>query len=128
MIHWNVDPQLFHIGGLTVRWYGLFFAAAFLLGYEIMRRIYQLEGVRNLVAVDRLLVYSAIGTLVGARLGHTLIYEPEYFLSHPIEILMIWKGGLASHGAAVGILLAIWIYSRRWSFPFLWVMDRLCIV
>jgi len=77
---------------------------------------------------DVLLTYMFIGVVVGARLGHCLFYEPAYYLSHPIEILMIWQGGLASHGAAVGILIVLYIFSRRHNMAYLWIMDRAVII
>jgi prolipoprotein diacylglyceryl transferase len=78
--------------------------------------------------VDSLLVYAAVAGIVGARLGHCLLYEPDYFLKNPLEILKIWKGGLASHGWAIGLLFALWLYNRKFKIPFLWLMDRIVIV
>jgi prolipoprotein diacylglyceryl transferase len=78
--------------------------------------------------LDELLIYVAVGTVLGARLGHCFFYEPDYFLKHPIEILKIWKGGLASHGAAIGILLSLWLYIRKHKLSFLWLIDRIVIV
>jgi len=78
--------------------------------------------------MDQLLIYIAVGTVIGARLGHCLFYEPDYFLQNPLEILKIWKGGLASHGAAIGILLSLWLYVRKYKLSFLWMIDRIVIV
>ena len=105
-IYWNVRPELIHLGPLAVRWYGLFFALLFWLGYLIVRWQFRIEH-KNEKDLDRLLAYMIVGTLVGARLGHCLLYDPAYYLSHPLEILEVWKGGLASHGGAVGILAAL---------------------
>jgi len=126
-ITWNIDPEIFSIGPLSVRWYGLLFALGFVLGQQILSRIYVAEG-RTEGDVDVITLYMIIGTVVGARLGHTLFYDPEYYLSHPLEILMIWKGGLASHGATIGILFALWLFSRRQKFDYMWVLDRIVIV
>ena len=126
-ITWNVDPEIFSIGPLSIRWYGLLFALGFLLGQRILTKIYVAEG-RTEGDVDVITLYMIIGTVVGARLGHTLFYAPDYYLSHPIEILKIWEGGLASHGATIGILLALWIFSRRYKFDYMWVLDRIVIV
>ncbi|MGW8314016.1 MAG: prolipoprotein diacylglyceryl transferase [Bacteroidales bacterium] len=126
-ITWNVDPEIFSIGQLSIRWYGLLFATAFLSGYIVFIRYLATERLTSEM-LDQLLIYIAIGTVVGARLGHCFFYEPEYFLKNPIEILKIWKGGLASHGAAVGILLALWLYVRRHKLSFLWMIDRIVIV
>ena len=125
-ITWNVDPEIFSIGPLTIRWYGLMFAMAFLSGYLVFTRALKINRLDDEM-LDQLLIYVAVATIVGARLGHCLFYEPSYYLSNPIEILKIWKGGLASHGAAL-ILLAIWLYVRKHKLSFLWLMDRLVIV
>jgi prolipoprotein diacylglyceryltransferase len=70
----------------------------------------------------------AVGTIAGARIGHCLFYEPSYYFSHPLEILMIWHGGLASHGAAIGILIAIWLFARKEKKDYTWILDRIAIV
>lgn len=125
-ITWDVDPQIFHFGCFPLRWYGALFAASFVVGYFIMRKIFRQEGV-SLHLPDRLAWYMVFGTLIGARLGHCLFYEPGYFLKNPAEIVMIWHGGLASHGAATGILIALYIFSRVERLPYLWILDRLTI-
>jgi len=133
-ITWDVSPEIFRIpdhvwliGGFAVRWYGLLFALAFVVGYIIMQKIFRNEGLSNKM-LDELSTYMIIFTIVGARLGHVFFYEPEYYLSHPLEILMIWKGGLASHGAAIGILVGLYFFSRKNYKPFIWIMDRIGIV
>jgi len=125
-IHWNVSPEIFNIGGLAIRWYGLLFASSFIFGYIIMLRFFKKEGV-EVDKLDTLTTYMVIGTVVGARLGHCLFYEPAYYLSHPVKILEVWEGGLASHGAAIGIMLAIWIFGVRNKLTFLWTIDRVVI-
>lgn len=126
-ITWNVDPEIFNIGQLSIRWYGLLFASAFLSGYIVFSRYLTTERITSEM-LDQLLIYIAVGTVIGARLGHCLFYEPDYFLKNPLEILKIWKGGLASHGAAVGILLSLWLYIRKYKLSFLWMIDRIVIV
>lgn len=126
-ITWNVDPEIFSIGQLTIRWYGLMFASAFLAGYIVFTRFLATERLTSEM-MDQLLIYIAVGTVIGARLGHCFFYEPDYFLKNPLEILKIWKGGLASHGAAIGILLALWLYIRKYKLSFLWLIDRIVIV
>lgn len=126
-INWNVDPEIFRVGSFAVRWYGLLFASSFFFGYFIMLRIFKKENIPVSV-LDTLTTYMVIGTIVGARLGHCLFYEPAYYLAHPLQILMVWEGGLASHGAAVGIIITILIFGRVKKLPFLWVMDRVVIV
>jgi phosphatidylglycerol:prolipoprotein diacylglycerol transferase len=127
VITWNVDPEIFSIGPLSIRWYGLLFATAFLFGYIIFTRYLATDRLTSEM-LDQLLIYVAVGTVIGARLGHCFFYEPAYFLKNPVEILKIWKGGLASHGAAVGILLSLWLYIRKYKLSFLWLIDRIVIV
>jgi len=127
VIPWDVDPEIFRIGSFAVRWYGLLFASSFLFGYIIMKKIFNNEGLGDAV-LDRLTIYMAIGVIAGARLGHCLFYEPEYYLKNPLEILMIWHGGLASHGAAIGILTALWLFVRKEKKNYAWVLDRIAIV
>lgn len=126
-IHWHVNPEIFRIGNFAVRWYGLLFASAFFFGYLIMAKIFKWENVPEPL-LDKLTLYMALGTIIGARLGHCLFYEPGFYLKHPMEILKVWHGGLASHGAAIGILLAIWLFARNTKRPFLWIIDRIVIV
>jgi len=126
VITWDFNPEIFSIGNHAIRWYGLMFALAFLIGYWIFKR-YLCGGKLTSEMVDSLLIYIAVGAIVGARLGHCLFYEPDYFLRHPIQILFVWKGGLASHGGIIGLLLALWLYIRKYKIPFLWLMDRIAI-
>jgi len=127
IIPWDVNPEIFRIGSFAIRWYGLLFASSFLFGYFIMEKIFKNENLKA-ETLDRLTIYMAIGVIVGARLGHCLFYEPQFYLSHPLEILKIWRGGLASHGAAVGILLALWLFCRKEKKSYSWVLDRVAIV
>jgi len=126
-IHWNLNPEILP-GLLPVRWYGLLFMSGFVLGYYIIQGMYKREG-KDLAALDNLSLYVGLGTILGARLGHCLFYEPEYYLSNPQQILYIWQGGLASHGAVVGILLSTYLYGRRYPQTDFWfVTDRLVVV
>lgn len=118
MLVWAGDPIALSIGPVVLRWYGLLFAGGFVLGYFIMVAMFKRANYRT-EDLDRLLLYIFAGTIIGARLGHCLIYEPDYFLAHPIEILKIWNGGLASHGGTVGVVLAFYLFikfSRRYRF------------
>ena len=124
---WNVDPVAFTLGPLAVHWYGLLFGAGFFAGLRIMIRIYVREG-RDPAELDSLFGYVVAGVLIGARLGHCLFYDPAYYLTHPQDILKIWEGGLASHGGAVGLMTAVWLFLRRADGPDLsWLFDRLAI-
>ncbi len=127
IIPWDVNPEIFRIGSFAVRWYGLLFASSFLFGYFIMEKIFKNE---NLPAetLDSLTIYMAIGVIVGARLGHCLFYEPRFYLTHPVEILKIWRGGLASHGAFLGILIVLWLFARKEKKSYSWILDRVAIV
>lgn len=123
-----MSPELLTLGPLKIRFYGLLFAGGFAMGYHILKRIFDKEGI-DIAWLDSLLMYVLAGTVIGSRLGHCLFYEPEYYLSHPIEILKVWKGGLASHGGAFGILFAMWLYSKKVTKKSpIWALDRLLIV
>ncbi|MFP4025172.1 MAG: prolipoprotein diacylglyceryl transferase [Thiohalospira sp.] len=126
-ITWDVNPDIVSFWGLTIRYYGVLFAATFFFGYLIMQKIFQKEGL-SIELLDKLTVYVAVGTVIGARLGHCLFYDPSYYLQNPVEILMIWRGGLASHGAAIGILIALYYFARKSKKPYLWILDRIVIV
>ncbi len=135
-IHWNVNPEIFSFFGISVRWYGLLFASSFYFGYIMFNKFFKLENI-NIEVLDRLTIYMAIGTLAGARLGHCIFYQPEYYFQHPLEMLLPFEfepkfrlvgyQGLASHGAGIGILTAIYFFARKEKRTFLWVMDRVVI-
>ena len=126
-ITWTADPALFSIGAFEVRWYGLAFALGFSIGYWIVGRMWKNEQL-DPEWISSLLMYTALGTAIGARLGHCLFYEPAYYLSHPIEILNIRGGGLASHGGVIGIVIAIYIYSKKISHrSMMWTFDKLVV-
>ncbi|MBO0936823.1 prolipoprotein diacylglyceryl transferase [Fibrella sp. HMF5335] len=141
-IVWDANPVLFSIDAFTlfgfqfpqfeIRWYGLLFAAGFLIGMQIMTRIFRKEG-KPQEDLDALLIYMVISTVLGARIGHYLFYEPEVLFRNPLEVILPPYRGLASHGATIGILTALWLYSRRKSSrltgqTFLWTTDRIVIV
>ncbi len=126
-IVWDVDPEIFKIGGLTVRWYGLLWALGIWLTLMVVQKIFKQEKISE-KWLDKLFTYTVLGAILGARLGHCLFYDFGYYIAHPIEILYIWQGGLASHGGAFGILIAIYLYNRNVSKKgMLWVLDRLVI-
>lgn len=126
-ITWNVDPEIFDLGFIAPRWYGLLFASAFFFGYIIMTKFFNKEGV-PIKVLDTLTTYMLVSTVIGARLGHVFFYDWAYYSQHPIEILYVWQGGLASHGAAIGIVIGIYILSIVEKRPYLWFMDRILIV
>ena len=126
-IIWNADPAIFTLGPFSVRWYGLAFAIGFLVGYNIVARMFKHEG-----APERwlgiLLTYVVIATIIGARLGHVFFYEWDYYSQHPEKILRIWEGGLASHGGTIAIIIALflfsWFVSKK---PASWVFDKIVV-
>lgn len=138
---WDVAPELFKTQvkfwffdfQLEPRWYGLFFALGFLIGQQILFHIFKKEG-KPAQDVETLTVYMVLATVIGARLGHVLFYEPEnYFKSGAdmLRILKIWEGGLASHGAAIAILFTFWLYTRKKKTEgqtYLWLADRIVII
>ena len=128
-IVWDVNPEMFTIPGINwpVRWYGLLFAFAFLGSQFIIGHVFKTEQ-RPDKYLDILTIYIIAGTVIGARLGHCLFYAPAYYLSHPIDILKIWEGGLASHGAAIGIITAMLLYCRKTGEGVWWLFDRIVIV
>lgn len=141
-IHWNPSPEIFTIPGINwpVRWYGLMWAMAFISSHFILNRVFKKEG-RTEKDLDTLTLYIIIGTVLGARLGHCLFYGPwfdeydalgrlinEGYLSHPLNLLKIYEGGLASHGGAIGIIVGMILYCRKTKEKWLWLFDRMVIV
>lgn len=124
---WDVNPIALQIGSLQIAYYGLLWVAAFILGAFLLKKIVVKEGL-NPAMVDSAFIYVLIATVVGARLGHCLFYEPSYFLSNPWQILNIRGGGLASHGAAIGMVFGILLYAKKWKIPPMWLFDRIGIM
>lgn len=133
-IDWNVTPEIFNLGGISIRYYGLLFALAFILGYKVEEKMFKSEGLSQ-VWLDKLWIYVAIATIIGARLGHCLFYDWAYYSEHPLEMILpvrfdptfkfIGYQGLASHGAAIGIIAGLWYYSKKVSKKsILWILDR----
>jgi len=125
-ISWSVDPILFDLGPLQVRYYGLLFATGFMLSFYIVSYFYKRAGI-EVEEVDKLTIYTILGAVLGARFGHVFFYEWAYYKANLSEIPMVWHGGLASHGGAIGILIAIYFYSRKYHRNFLWTMDRIVV-
>ena len=123
---WNIDPTLLHLGPLQLRWYGLLFVGSFLLGAMILNWIYKRED-KNPEVVETLLIYLMVGAVIGSRLVHCLFYEPEFYLSNPLEILYIWKGGLASHGGLLGVFIALYLFSKNYNESYMWIVSRVAI-
>jgi len=139
IIEWNVEPVIFWITDtFPLKYYGLFFMTGLLLAHYIIKRIYIKENI-PIENLEKLFIYIVVGTLLGARLGHCLFYDPSYYFQNPVEILLPIKKigdsyqfigfqGLASHGGAMGVLIAIALYCKKYKTNFLWVLDRVTIV
>ena len=123
---WNASPILLELGSLQIYWYGLLFAGSFFVGSQMLAWIYTQEG-KSSENIDILFFYVIVGSVVGARLVHCFFYEPSYFLGNPMEIVAVWKGGLASHGGVIGFLVTVWLYSRKYSESYAWLLSRLAI-
>lgn len=132
-VTWTVDPVAFSLGFAEIRWYGILLAAGFLLAYFVLGRIFKTENLSPKL-LDKIAVWTIVWTVVGLRLGHFLFYEPEQFVTAPLEIILpirdgrfVGYQGLASHGAVIAILLFLFYYSWRHGINFLWLTDRLAI-
>lgn len=128
MFHWYAEPEIFMItDSFGIRWYSLMFGLAFFIGYSILAWIFKKEN-KNVENADELLMYMFFAVLIGARLGHVVFYQPEYYSQNLMEVFMIWKGGLASHGAAIAIPIALYLYKRKHQEQsYLWIIDRVAI-
>lgn len=138
-IHWNIDPEIINVFGISIRYYGLFFVSGLILSIYILGWIYKRENLPS-EHLEKLSIYSMIGIIVGARLGHCLFYEPSYYLSHPLEMILpitfppgggvkfIGYRGLASHGGALGELIALYFYSRKTKHSMIDTIDLTAVV
>lgn len=135
-IHWAVDSQLID-GWRTPNLYGLLFVTGIIMGYFVIRKMFKAEQVEDKV-LDTLVTYMVLATILGARLGHVLFYGPYWdkiengqiiergYFSHPADIIKIWEGGLASHGAAIAILIALFLFTKKVSKrSYIWILDRI---
>jgi phosphatidylglycerol---prolipoprotein diacylglyceryl transferase len=126
-INWNASPDILHLGPITLRWYGLLFASGFLIGLFMVRKMFLAEKAPE-EWLDKAFVYIVLGAVIGARLGHVFFYDFSYYMQHPSEIPKVWHGGLASHGGAIGIIMALFIFSWRVSKkPILWMLDKVVV-
>ncbi len=128
-IIWTFDPALFSLSftDYAPRWYGVLFALGFIISQQVLFWMFRSEG-KPEKDVEKLTTYMVVATIVGARLGHCLFYDPAYYLSNPIEILKVWEGGLASHGGLLGILVTIYLFCKKYKYQYLWILDRMVIV
>ncbi len=124
-ISWNVNPNIIE-NPLMIRYYGLCWAVSFMVGYYLIKKML-LNEKQDAELADKFLMYTLIGGVLGARLGHVFFYQPEVYLADPISILKIWEGGLASHGGAIGVIITTWLLSRKIKKPMLWSLDKIVI-
>lgn len=124
---WDFDPVLFRIGSIDIRYYGLMWALAILIAAKFFDNFVKREGLPESVS-ESIFLYGTLGTIIGSRLGHCLFYDPAYYLAQPWTILTEFRdGGMASHGAAIGILIGLWLFSRKNKLPYIWSLDRIII-
>jgi phosphatidylglycerol:prolipoprotein diacylglycerol transferase len=129
-----IDPVLVHLGPLAIRWYALAYIAGLVCGWLLLRRVvaneryWAAERRPTPESIDDLLVYCALGTVIGGRLGNILFYDPGYYLAHPLEIFMLWRGGMAYHGGMIGVFVGVLLFARRYRVPWLTVLDLACLV
>ncbi len=126
-IDWDFDPILISIFGFDIPYYSLMWILAILIGAKYFDLFCKREGLRPEIS-ESIFIYGTLATMLGARIGHCLFYEPEYYLARPWTIITeIRQGGLASHGAAIGILIGLWLFARRNKLPYMWALDRIMI-
>ncbi|MCT4581996.1 MAG: prolipoprotein diacylglyceryl transferase [Flavobacteriales bacterium] len=127
-ITWDINPNIIE-SPIMIRYYGLLFGLAFFAGFTLMKKMFANEKISE-EWLDKILMYAVVGTVVGARLGHVFFYEWDYYSQHLLEIPQVWKGGLASHGAAIAIVIAMWIYAKRvtkGTKTVLWTLDKVVL-
>lgn len=137
-IEWNPSPELFSIGSFTIRYYSMWWLIGLAAAYFILNKLYKQQGL-NEKDFDRLIIYAFVGIFVGARLGHFLFYDPIYFITRPLEIILpiardasghyhfIGYAGLASHGGTLGLMLALWLYARKTKINLWQTLDNIAI-
>jgi len=123
---WQTDPVLAHLGPFTIHWYGLLFALGLFGAYALVRYFAKKEGI-DPARLEPIFPWVVAGVVIGARLVHTLVYQPDYYLAHPLEILAVWQGGLASHGGILGGILGLWWGARRQGIDPLWLLSRTAV-
>ncbi len=124
MIFPQIDPVIFSIGPLAVRWYGLMYLFGFVGGYFMMCHVAKFRKMAiNQDTISDLLFYAVLGVVIGGRLGYTLFYNTKYYLSHPLQIFYVWEGGMSFHGGLLGVLIVLLLFCRRRNLPLLLIAD-----
>ncbi len=125
---WNVSPELVAFtDSYAIRWYGVLFSLGYIVAYFILLQAFKKEKIPQIV-LEKLTLAAIVGGVVGARLGHCFFYEPMRYIHNPIEILYVWHGGLASHGGAIGVLIAFWFVIRKMEYSYLFLLSRAMLV
>jgi len=125
-IIWNANPLMVDLGWVKIHWYGVLFVGSMFIGLEIFHWMYKREG-RDTKVLENILLYMIAGSVIGARLAHCFFYEPQHYLSNPIEIFYVWEGGLASHGGLAGALIALWIFAKVHGESYFWLVSHITI-
>ena len=126
-IVWDFNPVFFRIGDFDIRYYGLMWALAILVGAKLFDNFCKREGLPSKVS-ESIFIYGTLATIIGARLGHCLFYDTMEYLSRPWTIITGFRdGGMASHGAAIGLDIGLWLFSRKNKLPYIWSLDRIMI-
>jgi len=123
---WSFNPVAFSFGSMHIYWYGILFATAILSGLQFMKWVFKLEG-KDEAMLDSMFIYIVVGIVVGARLGHCLFYDPAFYLANPLKMFAVWEGGLASHGGGLGVIIALYLYVKKYKLSYLWLLDRVAI-
>jgi len=138
-INWNIDPEIIYLFGISLRYYGIIFVGGLVLCIYILKWIFKKEDI-PLANLDKLSIYAMIGIFAGARLGHCLFYDPSFYLSHPLEMFLPIQptpeggytftgySGLASHGGAIGLIIALIIYAKRTKESIIRTIDLIAVV
>jgi len=123
-----VDPVLVAIGPFAIRWYALAYIAGIVLGWRLVRRLVQRPGWGiTPEAIDDLVFYVTLGVILGGRIGYILFYQTDHYLTHPLDMLAVWRGGMSFHGGLIGVLVATFLFARGRGIPFFEVTDALAV-
>lgn len=123
MLHWHIDPVAISLGSIKIHWYGIFFALGLLSAFFLGEWIFKREK-KDPKLLEPFFLYLIIGITVGARLAHVIFYDIDYYLKHPLEIFYVWEGGLASHGGAIGAIIALYLFCKKYKIDFWWMLSR----
>ncbi len=127
----HIDPVIVHIGPLAIRWYALAYVGGIFLGWVLFKKFNtRADGTAllNEKALDDIMVYTIAGIILGGRIGYVLFYNLPHYIEHPLAALQIWQGGMSFHGGLTGMIIAMWLFARRFKIPYLELMDRCAIV